>query len=116
MSRDKDNVPLRLTAEDVVRRIATECIFIDQQGQVGIRLAPAAAVPAFAGTRQTQLPQFRSCMGRKAAEMLGFVTALRICGAKFLGFFRQNTRIILEHRRSSVVLYREQCAAPCWSA
>jgi hypothetical protein len=48
--------------------------------------------------------------------MLGFATALRICGAKFLGFFRRNTTIFLEHRRSSVVLYREQLAAPCSSA
>jgi hypothetical protein len=33
-----------LTAEDVVRRIAAECTFIDERGAVGIRLKPAAAI------------------------------------------------------------------------
>jgi hypothetical protein len=33
-----------LTAEDVVRRIAAECTFIDERGAVGIRLQPAAAI------------------------------------------------------------------------
>jgi hypothetical protein len=33
-----------LTREDVVRRIAAECTFIDERGGVGIRLKPAAAV------------------------------------------------------------------------
>jgi hypothetical protein len=33
-----------LTAEDVVRRIATECAYIDERGGVGIRLEPAAAI------------------------------------------------------------------------
>ena len=33
-----------LTAEDVVRRIAAECAFIDEHGGVGIRLSPAAAI------------------------------------------------------------------------
>jgi hypothetical protein len=67
MSRDKDNVRLRLTAEDVVRRIATECTLIDQHGLVGIRLAPAAAVPAFAGTRQYG-EQFRHIPKNKTAR------------------------------------------------
>jgi hypothetical protein len=31
-----------LTAEDVVRRIAAECAFVDERGGVGIRLRPAA--------------------------------------------------------------------------
>jgi hypothetical protein len=35
---------LILTAEDVVRRIATECAFVDERGGVGIRLEPAAAI------------------------------------------------------------------------
>ena len=34
---------LKLTAEEVVRRIATECAFVDRGG-VGIRLEPAAAL------------------------------------------------------------------------
>jgi hypothetical protein len=33
-----------LTAEDVVRRIAAECAFVDERGGVGIRLRPAAAI------------------------------------------------------------------------
>jgi hypothetical protein len=33
-----------LTAEDVVRRIAAECVYVDDRGGVGIRLEPAAAI------------------------------------------------------------------------
>ena len=33
-----------LTAEDVVRRIAAKCAFIDERGGVGIRLEPATAI------------------------------------------------------------------------
>jgi hypothetical protein len=33
-----------LTAEDVVRRIAAECSYVDERGGVGIRLEPAAAI------------------------------------------------------------------------
>ena len=33
-----------LTAEDVVRRIAAECTYVDERGGVGIRLEPAAAI------------------------------------------------------------------------
>jgi len=33
-----------LSAEDVVRRIAAECTFIGANGEVGIRLRPAAAI------------------------------------------------------------------------
>jgi len=32
------------TAEDVVRRIAAECAYVDERGGVGIRLEPAAAI------------------------------------------------------------------------
>jgi hypothetical protein len=35
-----------LTAEDVVRRIAAECAYVDERGGVGIRLQPAAAIVA----------------------------------------------------------------------
>jgi hypothetical protein len=38
-----------LTPEDVVRRIATPCTFIDERGAVGFRLEPAAT-----GTTQRQ--------------------------------------------------------------
>jgi hypothetical protein len=33
-----------LTAEDVVRRIAAGCAYVDEKGGVGIRLKPAAAI------------------------------------------------------------------------
>jgi len=33
-----------LTPEDVVKRIAAECAFVDERGAVGIRLKPAAAI------------------------------------------------------------------------
>jgi len=33
-----------LTAEDVVRRIAAECAYVDERGGVGIRLELAAAI------------------------------------------------------------------------
>jgi hypothetical protein len=33
-----------LTPEDLVKRIATECAFVDERGAVGIRLEPAAAI------------------------------------------------------------------------
>jgi hypothetical protein len=33
-----------LTPEDVVRRIAAECTFVEERGAVGIRLEPAAAI------------------------------------------------------------------------
>jgi len=33
-----------LTAEDVVRRIAAECSYVDERGGVGIRLERAAAI------------------------------------------------------------------------
>src|SRR4029077_21083662 len=33
-----------LTAEDVVRRIAAECAYVDERGGVGIRLESAAAI------------------------------------------------------------------------
>jgi hypothetical protein len=33
-----------LTAEDVVRRIAAECAYVDERGGVGIRLDAAAAI------------------------------------------------------------------------
>jgi hypothetical protein len=33
-----------LTLEDIVRRIAAECAFVDERGAVGIRLEPAAAI------------------------------------------------------------------------
>jgi hypothetical protein len=37
-------MPPILTAEDVVKRIAAECAFVDERGAVGIRLEPAVAI------------------------------------------------------------------------
>ena len=37
-------MPPILTAEDVVKRIAAECAFIDDRGALGIRLKPVAAI------------------------------------------------------------------------
>jgi hypothetical protein len=37
-------MPPVLTAEDVVKRIAAECVYVDERGGVGIRLQPAAAI------------------------------------------------------------------------
>ena len=41
----EDPPPQRpVTAEEVVRRIAAECAFVSANGEVGIRLQPAAAL------------------------------------------------------------------------
>ena len=50
-----------LTAEDVVRRIAAECAYLDERGGVGIRLEPAAAIvrqygEAFRAPRRQRRP------------------------------------------------------------
>lgn len=37
-------MPPILTAEDVVKRIAAGCAFVDERGAVGIRLEAAAAI------------------------------------------------------------------------
>ena len=47
-----------LTAEDVVRRIAAECAYVDERGGVGIRLEPAAAIVRRYG-EQFRRPQRR---------------------------------------------------------
>jgi len=51
-----------LTAEDVVRRIAAECAFVDERGCVGIRLEAVAAIvrqygKQFRGPRRQQQPR-----------------------------------------------------------
>jgi hypothetical protein len=48
-----------LTAEDVVRRIAAECAFVDQRGGVGIRLRPAAAIVRQYGEQFRRAPPRR---------------------------------------------------------
>jgi len=51
-----------LTAEDVVRRIAAECAYVDERGGVAIRLEPAAAIVRQYGE------QFRRPPWRKPAR------------------------------------------------
>ena len=46
-----------LTAEDVVRRIAAECTYVDERGGVGIRLAPAAAIVRQYGEQFRRAPR-----------------------------------------------------------
>jgi hypothetical protein len=47
------------TAEDVVRRIAAECAYVDERGGVGIRLEPAAAIVRQYGERFRRTPRRR---------------------------------------------------------
>ena len=46
-----------LTAEDVVRRIAAECAFVDERAGVGIRLEPAAAIVRQYGEQFQRAPR-----------------------------------------------------------
>jgi hypothetical protein len=48
-----------LTAEDVVRRIAAECSYVNERGGVGIRLEPAAAIVRQYGEQFRREPQRR---------------------------------------------------------
>ena len=48
-----------LTAEDVVRRIAAECAYVDERGGVGIRLEPAAAIVRQYGEQFRRAPRRR---------------------------------------------------------
>jgi hypothetical protein len=48
-----------LTAEDVVRRIAAECAYVDERGGVGIRLEPAAAIVRQHGEQFRRRPRRR---------------------------------------------------------
>jgi hypothetical protein len=56
-----ENPPARrpLTAEDVVRRIAAECTFIGGNGEVGIRIEPAAAIVRQYGEQFRRAPPRR---------------------------------------------------------
>jgi len=48
-----------LTAEEVVRRIAAECAYVDERGAVGIRLKPAAAIVRQYGEQFRRAPRRR---------------------------------------------------------
>jgi hypothetical protein len=59
-----------LTAEDVVRRIAAECAFISANGEVGIRLRPAAALVRQYGEQFRRAPPRRRARRPKAPDLL----------------------------------------------
>jgi hypothetical protein len=50
-------MPGILTAEDVVRRIAAECAYVNERGGVGIRLEPAAAIVRQYGEQFRRVPR-----------------------------------------------------------
>ena len=58
-----------LTPEDVVRRIAAECTFVDERGAVGIRLKPAAAIVRQYG-EQFRAPRRRRRQARPSKPAL----------------------------------------------
>jgi len=67
----EDQPPRRpLTAEDVVRRIAAECAFISANGEVGIRLRPAAALVRQYGDQFRRVPPRRRPRTPKSPGLL----------------------------------------------
>jgi hypothetical protein len=57
-----------LTAEDVVKRIAAECAFVDDRSGVGIRLKPAAPIVQQYGEQfRAATRRKQSCRSLKAA-------------------------------------------------
>jgi hypothetical protein len=63
-------MPPILTAEDVVRRIAAECAFVDERGGVGIRLRPAAAIVRRYGEQFRPTPRPKPTRQPKSPPML----------------------------------------------
>ena len=59
-----------LTAEDVVRRIAVECAYVDDRGGVGIRLEPAAAIVWQYGEQFRRPPRRKPRPTAKAPPLL----------------------------------------------
>jgi hypothetical protein len=59
-----------LTPEDVVRRIAAECTFVDERGAVGIRLKPAAAIVRQYGEQFRSQRRRRRPRSAKAPRLL----------------------------------------------
>ena len=56
----EDPPPQRpVTAEEVVRRIAAECAFVSANGEVGIRIKPAAALVRQYGEQFRRAPPRR---------------------------------------------------------
>jgi hypothetical protein len=54
-----------VTAEDVVKRIAAECAYVDERGGVGIRLKPAAA----AKRQPESVTELAAMIGRAQARV-----------------------------------------------
>ena len=52
-------MPPPMTAEDVVKRIASECAYVDERGAVGIRLKSAAAIVRQYGEQFRRAPPRR---------------------------------------------------------
>jgi hypothetical protein len=59
-----------LTAEDVVRRIAAECAFVDERGGAGIRLKPAVAIVRQYGEQFRRPPRRKQTRRPKPALLL----------------------------------------------
>jgi hypothetical protein len=59
-----------MTAEDVVKRIAAECAFVDERGGVGIRLRPAAALVRQYGEQFRNAPRRRRPQQPKTPSLL----------------------------------------------
>jgi hypothetical protein len=59
-----------LTAEDVVRRIAAECTFVDERGGVGIRLKPVVAIVRQYGEQFRRPPRRRQPRRPKPPPLL----------------------------------------------
>ena len=67
-----------LTAEDVVRRIAAECAYIDERGGVGIRLEPAAAIVRQYG-EQFRAPRRQRARSSNSPPLLRAVSGASLC-------------------------------------
>jgi len=59
-----------LTAEDVVRRIAAECAYLDERGASGIRLEPGAAIVRRYGEQIRRPPRRKQKRGSPKPEPL----------------------------------------------
>jgi hypothetical protein len=59
-----------ITAEEVVRRIAAECAFVSANGEVGIRLRPAAAIVRQYGEQFRRAPPRRRPRRPKPPSLL----------------------------------------------
>jgi hypothetical protein len=67
----QDPPPQRpLTAQEVVRRIAAECAFVSANGEVGIRLEPAAALVRQYGEQFRRAPRRRRPRASKPPPLL----------------------------------------------